>query len=126
MEGGYLWQTFENISGHQPVWMRRGRRWLRGIADFLESVPGLRYSHLMAMLRQAVSNVVHGPVEFDEQSGHYKFGEIDWAEFKDVLAGNGPCNEQRLAKRQKAQDDGAWVREAARAYALKHAARKAA
>jgi ADP-glucose pyrophosphorylase len=47
-------------------------------------------------------------------------------EFMDVLAGNGPCNQQRMEKRRKAHDDGAWVREAARAYAEKHAARNAA
>ena len=63
---------------------------------------------------------------FDADSGHYRFGEIDWQEFRDVLAGNGPCNRQRLATRRKAHDDGSWVRAAARAYAEKQAARKAA
>ncbi len=63
---------------------------------------------------------------YDEESGHYSFGEIDWQEFMDVIAGNGPCNRQRLSKRNKAHDDGAWVREAALAYAAKHAARAAA
>ncbi len=65
-------------------------------------------------------------LEFDQETGHYSFGEIDWQEFYGVLAGNGLCNAQRMAKRQKAHDDGAWVREAARAYAAKHAANKAA
>jgi len=65
-------------------------------------------------------------LEFDEATGHYRHGEIDWQEFMDVLAGNGPCNQQRMEKRRKAHDDGAWVREAARAYAEKHAARDAA
>jgi ring-1,2-phenylacetyl-CoA epoxidase subunit PaaA len=65
-------------------------------------------------------------LRFDETTGHYRFGEIDWQEFHDVLAGNGPCNKQRLAKRQKAHDDGAWVREAAQAYANKHSAEKVA
>jgi ring-1,2-phenylacetyl-CoA epoxidase subunit PaaA len=65
-------------------------------------------------------------LRFDAASGHYEFGEIDWQEFYDVIAGNGPCNRERLAKRRQAHDDGAWVREAARAYADKHAAKKAA
>jgi ring-1,2-phenylacetyl-CoA epoxidase subunit PaaA len=65
-------------------------------------------------------------LEFDEQSGHYRFSEIDWQEFFDVLAGNGPCNSQRMQKRRKAHEDGAWVREAARAYAEKKAAKAAA
>ena len=65
-------------------------------------------------------------LKFDEESGHYKFGDIDWQEFMDVVAGNGPCNKQRLAKRRKAHDDGDWVREAAQAYANKQSARAAA
>jgi ring-1,2-phenylacetyl-CoA epoxidase subunit PaaA len=65
-------------------------------------------------------------LEFDADSGHYRFGEIDWQEFIEVIKGNGPCNKQRLAKRRKAHDDGAWVREAACAYAEKHARRNAA
>lgn len=64
-------------------------------------------------------------LELDEESGHYRFGEIDWQEFIEVIKGNGPCNKQRLAKRRKAHDDGAWVREAACAYAEKHAAKAA-
>jgi ring-1,2-phenylacetyl-CoA epoxidase subunit PaaA len=65
-------------------------------------------------------------LEFDESTGHYQHGAIDWQEFLDVISGNGPCNQQRMDKRRRAQDDGAWVREAARAYADKHAARAAA
>ncbi len=65
-------------------------------------------------------------LRFDEETGHYRFGEIDWQEFHEVLTGNGPCNRERLAKRQKAQNEGAWVREAAQAYAAKQAARSAA
>ncbi len=65
-------------------------------------------------------------LQFDEKSGHYRFSEINWQEFFDVLAGNGPCNKQRLDKRCKAHEDGAWVREAARAYANKRAETAAA
>jgi ring-1,2-phenylacetyl-CoA epoxidase subunit PaaA len=59
-------------------------------------------------------------LQYEAVSGHYHFGEIDWQEFYDVLAGNGPCNRQRLRHRQRAHDEGAWVRAAARAYAAKH------
>jgi ring-1,2-phenylacetyl-CoA epoxidase subunit PaaA len=62
----------------------------------------------------------------DEETGHYRFGEIRWQEFYDVLAGFGPCNRQRLERRRQAHEDGAWVREAARVHAEKHAAREAA
>ncbi len=61
-------------------------------------------------------------LRLNEETGHYEHSEIDWREFYDVLAGNGPCNRQRMAKRRQAHDDGAWVREAARAYAAKKAA----
>ena len=64
-------------------------------------------------------------LEYDPASGHYRFGEIHWQEFYDILAGNGPCNRQRLRHRRKAQEDGAWVRAAAKAYAVKRKARSA-
>jgi ring-1,2-phenylacetyl-CoA epoxidase subunit PaaA len=51
---------------------------------------------------------------------HYDHGEIDWAEFWNVVNGNGPCNRDRLADRVQAWEDGAWVREAALEYARKH------
>jgi ring-1,2-phenylacetyl-CoA epoxidase subunit PaaA len=65
-------------------------------------------------------------LRFDEAAGHWRFGEIDWTEFRNVLAGNGPCNRQRMQQRRAAHDDGAWVREAALAYAQKRQARSAA
>jgi ring-1,2-phenylacetyl-CoA epoxidase subunit PaaA len=55
-----------------------------------------------------------------------QMGEIDWSEFHAVLAGNGPCNAQRLQHRRQAHEDGAWVREAAAAYVAKQKARAAA
>ncbi len=58
---------------------------------------------------------------WDEASQQYQTGEIDWEEFKQVLAGHGPCNQERLAARQKGHEAGAWVREAALAHARKRA-----
>ena len=58
---------------------------------------------------------------WNPQRGHYDFGEIDWDEFWQVVGGNGPCNAQRVAHRAAAHDSGAWVREAAAAYAAKQA-----
>jgi len=57
---------------------------------------------------------------YDEAAGQWRTGPIDWAEFRRVLAGDGPCNAQRMAHRRAAHDEGAWVREAASAYAAKH------
>ena len=65
-------------------------------------------------------------LSFDEAAGHWRYGAIDWEEFKQVIAGNGPCNRDRMATRRKAHAEGAWVREAARAFAEKRAADKTA
>ncbi|MBB99729.1 MAG: 1,2-phenylacetyl-CoA epoxidase subunit A [Rhodobacteraceae bacterium] len=65
-------------------------------------------------------------LSFNEATGHWEFGEIDWDEFMRVIAGNGPCNRERLAARKKAHADGAWVREAALAYSRKRADRREA
>jgi ring-1,2-phenylacetyl-CoA epoxidase subunit PaaA len=65
-------------------------------------------------------------LKFNETTGHYEHGEINWQEFFDVIAGNGPCNKKRLKARVDADKNGAWVRAAANAYASKKAAGKAA
>ncbi|WP_018686395.1 1,2-phenylacetyl-CoA epoxidase subunit PaaA [Actinokineospora enzanensis] len=56
---------------------------------------------------------------WNAERGHHDFGEIDWAEFWRVVKGDGPCNAERVAHRRQAHEDGAWVREAAAAYAAK-------
>jgi ring-1,2-phenylacetyl-CoA epoxidase subunit PaaA len=64
-------------------------------------------------------------LKWNEERGHYDFGEIDWDEFWNVLRGNGPCNHERMKARREAHERGAWVREAALAYAEKRRRRKA-
>ena len=59
-------------------------------------------------------------------AGNWQYSPIDWNEFNQVLAGNGPCNRDRLAARRKAHDEGAWVREAASVHAEKRRQRHAA
>ncbi len=61
-------------------------------------------------------------LRYDEASGHWRFGAIDWQEFRNVVAGNGPCNRQRLKQRRDAHEAGAWVRAAALAHAEKRRA----
>lgn len=63
-------------------------------------------------------------LKWNEERGHYDFGDIDWEEFWTIVKGNGPCNKQRLKDRKKAHEGGAWVREAALAHAEKRAKRK--
>jgi ring-1,2-phenylacetyl-CoA epoxidase subunit PaaA len=58
-------------------------------------------------------------LKWNEDRGHYDFGPIDWNEFWQVVNGHGPCNKQRLDARRKAHEEGAWVRDAASAYAAK-------
>jgi ring-1,2-phenylacetyl-CoA epoxidase subunit PaaA len=60
-------------------------------------------------------------LEWNESRGHYDFGKINWDEFWQVLNGHGPCNRERLEARKKAHEEGAWVREAATAFAAKRA-----
>ncbi len=65
-------------------------------------------------------------LQFDAASGHWRYGAIDWAEFRAVLRGEGPCNRDRLARRNQAHEEGEWVRAAAAAYAAKQHQRAAA
>jgi ring-1,2-phenylacetyl-CoA epoxidase subunit PaaA len=65
-------------------------------------------------------------LQWNESRQHYDFGPINWDEFWNVVKGNGPCNQQRLQARKKAHDEGAWVREAAMAYAEKKRRREQA
>jgi len=58
-------------------------------------------------------------LKWNAERDSYDFGDIDWPEFWRVVGGEGPCNRERLAARNKAWDDGAWVREAAAAHAAR-------
>ncbi len=61
-------------------------------------------------------------LRYDEASGNWLIGPINWDEFWQVVKGNGPCNAERMAARRKAHDDGLWVRRALEAYAQKKSA----
>ncbi|WP_210425293.1 1,2-phenylacetyl-CoA epoxidase subunit PaaA [Spongiibacter thalassae] len=65
-------------------------------------------------------------LRWNEDRGHYDFGEIDWEEFYSVIAGNGHCNRDRVAHHRRAHDEGAWVREALDAYESKRSAARTA
>jgi ring-1,2-phenylacetyl-CoA epoxidase subunit PaaA len=64
-------------------------------------------------------------LKWNEETGHWDYGQLDWDEFKRVLRGGGACNAVRMENRRAAHEDGAWVREAAAEYARKTAARDA-
>ncbi len=80
----------------------------------------LRQRFINLTVPQAIAIGVTLPdpdLRYNEETGNWDFGEIDWEEFFQVIGGNGPCNRERIAARQKAHDDGAWVRAAAEAHA---------
>lgn len=88
----------------------------------------LRQKFVDATVPQAqyLGLTIPDPGMIQDADGHWRYSEIDWTEFKQVLAGNGPCNRDRLAARRKAHEEGAWVREAAASYAAKRAQRQTA
>lgn len=59
-------------------------------------------------------------LKYNEATGHYDYGEMDWDEFWQVVKGHGPCNKVRMDARRNAWDNGKWVRDAAMAYAEKN------
>ena len=86
-----------------------------------------RFINLTVPQAQAIDLKIPDPaMYYDEATKNWISGPIDWDEFFQVIKGNGPCNRERLAARRKAHEDGAWVREAANAYAEKREARSVA
>ena len=97
---------------------QQGMRW--GIKRF--SNDDLRQKFVDATVPQAQVLGVTLPdpdLKWNAARGHHDYGAIDWDEFWQVVNGHGPCNQERLATRVKAHDDGAWVREAAATHAEK-------
>lgn len=86
-----------------------------------------RFVNLTVPQAQAIGVTLPDPdLKFNPETKNWEFGEIDWSEFWEVVKGNGPCNAERLAARNKAHDEGQWVREAALVYAAKRAAKSSA
>jgi ring-1,2-phenylacetyl-CoA epoxidase subunit PaaA len=88
----------------------------------------LRQKFIDAMVPQAQFLGLEIPdpdLHYNDATGHWEHGQIDWSEFKRVLSGDGPCNRLRMKTRRAAHESGAWVREAALAFAAKRQARKA-
>lgn len=84
-----------------------------------------RFVDMIAEQSNVLGLTVPDPdLKWNEERKHYDFGEINWDEFWNVVKGNGPCNKERLEARRNAHEVGAWVREAAVAYANKRAMRQ--
>ncbi|MFJ7724241.1 1,2-phenylacetyl-CoA epoxidase subunit PaaA, partial [Rhodococcus erythropolis] len=56
-------------------------------------------------------------LRWNPERGAHDFGEPDWSEFMDVVRGNGAASVERITNRKAAHDNGAWVRDAAYAFA---------
>ena len=79
-----------------------------------------RFVNLTVPQAQAIGVTLPDPdLRYNAEAKNWEFGEIDWDEFWTVVKGDGPCNSERLAARNKAHADGQWVREAALAHAEK-------
>jgi len=93
-------------------------RW--GIKRFSNDELRQRFVDMTVPQAEALGLTLPDPdLRWNEDRGHYDFGEIDFTELFEVISGNGPCNKQRLHHRVRAHEEGAWVREAAAAYADK-------
>jgi ring-1,2-phenylacetyl-CoA epoxidase subunit PaaA len=85
-----------------------------------------RFINLTVPQAIAVDLTIPDPaLTYNAETENWESGAIDWDEFNEVVRGNGPCNRERLEARRKAHDEGAWVREAASAYAAKQRAKQA-
>ncbi len=94
-----------------------------GIKRFSNDELRQRFVDMVAQQIVALGLTAPDPaLRWNAERGHYDFGECDWAELRRVVSGDGPCNRERLAHHIKADEEGVWVREAAAAYAAKHAA----
>ena len=85
-----------------------------------ESNDKLRQKFIDKTIEQAefIGLTVPDPdLKWNEETKHYDFGEINWEEFYEVIKGRGQCNKQRMETHIKAHENGAWVRESAKAYA---------
>jgi len=97
-----------------------------GIKRFSNDALRQRFVDMTVPQSEALGLTLPDPeIAWNDERGHYDFGEVDFTELFEVIKGNGPCNAQRMAHRVGAHDDGAWVREAASAYAAKQAERSA-
>jgi len=98
-----------------------------GIKRFSNDTLRQRFVDLAVPQAQALGlTLPDADLRWNEDRQSWDFGPVDFDELREVVSGNGPCNAERIERRVAAHEDGAWVREAAEAYARKHAVRGAA
>ncbi len=100
----------------------RSMRW--GIKRFSNDDLRQRFVDMTVPQAEALGLTLPDPdLRWNAERGHHDFGPVDFTELAEVIRGNGPCNAERLGHRVRAHEDGAWVREAAAAYAAKQPSR---
>lgn len=97
----------------------QSKRW--GIKRFTNDELRQRFVDMIVPQAAHLGITIPDPdLKWNEERQQHDYGQIDWVEFWQVVKGNGPCNKERMEARVKAWEEGAWVREAATAYASKH------
>jgi ring-1,2-phenylacetyl-CoA epoxidase subunit PaaA len=95
-----------------------------GIKRFSNDELRQRFVDMTVPQAQALGLTLPDPdLRWNDERGGYDYGEIDFTELFEVIRGNGPCNTERMAHKRAAHQAGAWARDAAEAYAEKHARR---
>jgi ring-1,2-phenylacetyl-CoA epoxidase subunit PaaA len=95
-----------------------------GIKRFSNDELRQRFVDMTVPQSEALGLTLPDPdLRWNDERGSYDYGEIDFTELFEVIKGNGPCNTERMSHKRRAHAEGAWVREAADAYAAKQARR---
>jgi ring-1,2-phenylacetyl-CoA epoxidase subunit PaaA len=82
-----------------------------------------RFVDLVVPQAKAMGLTLPDPeLRWDLEKRRWHHGAVDWEEFWRVVKGGGLCNRERLAERNRAHEEGRWVREAAQAYEAKRRA----
>jgi ring-1,2-phenylacetyl-CoA epoxidase subunit PaaA len=118
----WWWPSLMMFGPHdaESTHSEQSMRW--GVKRFSNDDLRQRFVDMTVPQSEALGLALPDPeLRWNPERGHYDFGEIDFSELTQVIKGNGPCNAQRMAHRRRAHEEGAWVREAADAYAAKQA-----
>ncbi|MGH3355292.1 MAG: 1,2-phenylacetyl-CoA epoxidase subunit PaaA [Nocardioidaceae bacterium] len=116
----WWWPSLMMFGPHdaESTHSEQSMRW--GIKRFSNDELRQRFVDMTVPQAEALGLELPDPeLRWSPDRGHYDFGEIDFSELAEVIKGNGPCNKERMAHRRRAHEEGAWVRDAANAYAAK-------
>ncbi|MGE5520311.1 MAG: 1,2-phenylacetyl-CoA epoxidase subunit PaaA [Candidatus Dadabacteria bacterium] len=120
----WWWPSLMMFGPHDSESMHSEQSMKWKIKRFTNDELRQRFVDMIAEQVQLLGMTLPDPdLKWNEERQHYDFGKINWEEFWNVVNGNGPCNKQRLDTRRKAWEEGAWVREAAKAHAEKRMAK---